>query len=188
MSYPNGYAGMKLSPTLFQDLMKQQNEELDAKDAKAKEAREYEDAHLKKLREAVGTYKRGDFALREKNPLLKPVVNSRQNNEPLVSQPLTRSDYLQKGIDETDKRINALDTSIDESAKRNMETEKKIAEIAKVSNNTGGYKKVKDKYTVKELKAIASRNNIKITKKLNGKTVPLNKKGLFAKLKRNKVI
>jgi predicted ATP-grasp superfamily ATP-dependent carboligase len=72
-------------------------------------------------------------------------------------------------------------------AKEKAETEKKIAEIAKTSS-TGGYKKVKDKYTVKELKAIASRNNIKITKKLNGKTVPLNKKGLFAKLKRNKVI
>jgi hypothetical protein len=56
------------------------------------------------------------------------------------------------------------------------------------ANAKGGYKKVKDKYTVKELKAIASRNNIKTTKKLNGKTVPLNKKGLFAKLKRNKVI
>jgi hypothetical protein len=59
---------------------------------------------------------------------------------------------------------------------------------AKASSSTGGNKKAKDKYTVKELKAIASRNNIKITKKLNGKTVPLNKKGLVAKLKRNKVI
>lgn len=50
----------------------------------------------------------------------------------------------------------------------------------------GGYNK--DKYTVKELKEIASRNNIKITKKLDGKTVNLNKKGLMAKLKRKKLI
>lgn len=58
---------------------------------------------------------------------------------------------------------------------------------AKASTSSGGNKK-KDTYTVKELKTIASRNNIKTTKKLNGKTVPLNKKGLVAKLKRNKVI
>lgn len=50
---------------------------------------------------------------------------------------------------------------------------------------TGGYKK---KYTVKELKRIASRNNIKTTKKLDGKTINLNKKGLMAKLKRKKLI
>jgi hypothetical protein len=113
MSYPNGYAGMNLSPNFFQDLMKQRNEELDAeaeaKEAKAKEAKE----------------------AKEK---------------------------------EAEANAKAL------------------------SSTTGGNKKVKDKYTVKELKAIASRNNIKTTKKLNGKTVPLNKKGLVAKLKRNKVI
>ena len=120
MSYPNGYAGMKLSPTFFQDLMKQQNEELDAKEAK--EAKEEKDAkEAKEAKEA------------------KDAKEAKEAN-------------------------------------------------AKASSSTGGYKKAKDKYTVKELKAIASRNNIKITKKLNGKTVPLNKKGLFAKLKRNKVI
>ena len=63
---------------------------------------------------------------------------------------------------------------------------------AETNPSSGGYKKgkanAKDKYTVKELKTIASRNNIKTTKKLDGKTVPLNKKGLMAKLKRNKVI
>ena len=53
------------------------------------------------------------------------------------------------------------------------------------ATSTGGYKK---KYTVKELKRIASRNNIKTTKKLDGKTVNLNKKGLMAKLKRKKLI
>jgi uncharacterized protein YqfA (UPF0365 family) len=118
MSYPNGYAGMNLSPTFFQDLMRQQNEELDA-EAEAKEAEA-------KAKEA-------------------------------------------------------------EAKAKAKEAEAKAKE-AKASSSTGGNKKVKDKYTVKELKAIASRNNIKITKKLNGKTVPLNKKGLFAKLKRNKVI
>ena len=113
MSYPNGYAGIKLSTTFFQDLMKQRNEELDA-EAEAKEA--------------------------------------------------------------------------EAEAEEAKEKEAKAEANAEASSSTGGYKKVKDKYTVKELKAIASRNNIKITKKLNGKTVPLNKKGLFAKLKRNKVI
>jgi hypothetical protein len=56
---------------------------------------------------------------------------------------------------------------------------------AKATAATGGYKK---NYTVKELKHIASRNNIKTTKKLDGKTVNLNKKGLMAKLKRKKLI
>ena len=63
---------------------------------------------------------------------------------------------------------------------------KEAEEEAKASATaTGGYKK---KYTVKELKHIASRNNIKTTKKLDGKTVNLNKKGLMAKLKRKKLI
>jgi hypothetical protein len=62
----------------------------------------------------------------------------------------------------------------------------KIEEEAEAkASATGGYKK---KYTVKELKRIASRNNIKTTKKLDGKTVNLNKKGLMAKLKRKKLI
>jgi hypothetical protein len=59
------------------------------------------------------------------------------------------------------------------------------AEAKASATATGGYKK---KYTVKELKRIASRNNIKTTKKLDGKTVNLNKKGLMAKLKRKKLI
>lgn len=59
------------------------------------------------------------------------------------------------------------------------------AEAKASATATGGYKK---KYTVKELKSIASRNNIKTTKKLDGKTVNLNKKGLMAKLKRKKLI
>ena len=67
------------------------------------------------------------------------------------------------------------------------ERQRRIDDLANASTSSGGNKK-KDTYTVKELKTIASRNNIKTTKKLNGKTVPLNKKGLVAKLKRNKVI
>ena len=35
---------------------------------------------------------------------------------------------------------------------------------------------------------ISSKNNIKITKKVNGKMVRLNKQGLIAKLKRYKVL
>jgi hypothetical protein len=53
---------------------------------------------------------------------------------------------------------------------------------------SSGGKKVVVKYTVKQLQAIASKNNIKITKKVDGKTVRLNKQGLIAKLKRYKII
>jgi hypothetical protein len=132
---------------------------------------------------------------------------SKQNNEP-VSQPITVTEYPDdplynerisnklREIKETDERIKNIDKRTNESRERNAETEKQIAKIeaemkataeAKASTSSGGNKK-KDTYTVKELKTIASRNNIKTTKKLNGKTVPLNKKGLVAKLKRNKVI
>ena len=68
---------------------------------------------------------------------------------------------------------------------------KKIAFITKIllggSIKSGG-KKAVVKYTVKELQAIAIENNIKITKKLEGKTVRLNKQGMIAKLKRYKLI
>uniref|UniRef100_A0A6C0LL05 Uncharacterized protein n=1 Tax=viral metagenome TaxID=1070528 RepID=A0A6C0LL05_9ZZZZ len=116
---------------------------------------------------------------------------SKQNNEP-VSQPITDIDeriaFYNANIRLSDERIKEVDKGIYESQKRIAETEKKIAEMnAEASTSSGGNKK-KDTYTVKELKTIASRNNIKTTKKLNGKTVPLNKKGLVAKLKRNKII
>jgi hypothetical protein len=57
-------------------------------------------------------------------------------------------------------------------------------------NLSGGNKKTKeaDKYTVKQLKTLAFVYNIKTTKKSNGKIVNLKKDGLFAKLKRNKII
>jgi hypothetical protein len=44
------------------------------------------------------------------------------------------------------------------------------------------------KYTIKELKDIAIKNKIKITKKLNEKEVPLNKNELLKKLKRYKLL
>jgi hypothetical protein len=59
--------------------------------------------------------------------------------------------------------------------------------FAKSSTKQGGKKAVL-KYTVKQLQAIASKNNIKITKKVDGKTVRLNKQGLMTRLKRYKLI
>jgi hypothetical protein len=98
-------------------------------------------------------------------------------------------DFFSNREEEIEKEAEAARLAKEKAEKAESEkTDKQSAEEAKASSSTGGNKKVKDKYTVKELKAIASRNNIKTTKKLNGKTVPLNKKGLFAKLKRNKVI
>ena len=58
--------------------------------------------------------------------------------------------------------------------------------LANVS--TSGGKKAVVKYTVKDLQAIAIENKIKITKKVEGKTVRLNKQGMIAKLKRYKLI
>ena len=119
---------------------------------------------------------------------ITPTVST-QNNEPVSQADIDERIALYNArISLSDERIDTLNKSIYESQKRNAETEKSIAELkAKASTSNGGNKK-KDTYTVKELKTIASRNNIKTTKKLNGKTVPLNKKGLVAKLKRNKVI
>ena len=98
---------------------------------------------------------------------------------------------LQKKDDRTPKhtlRLNA--TEIEEFFKYRKAEAKEETEATNPSS--GGYKKgkanAKDKYTVKELKRIASRNNIKTTKKLDGKTINLNKKGLMAKLKRKKLI
>ena len=51
--------------------------------------------------------------------------------------------------------------------------------------NKGGYKKT---YLVKELKNIATKNNIKITKKSNGKDVYLKKQELTTKLEKLKLI
>jgi len=65
---------------------------------------------------------------------------------------------------------------------------KHITKIWLVNPKSSGGKKAVVKHTVKQLQAIASKNNIKITKKVDGKTVRLNKQGLIAKLKRYKLI
>jgi hypothetical protein len=111
---------------------------------------------------------------------------------------LTSLEKSQREIDAFAKVVADADArrEAEEAEERSKITDwrlnKMVAEMnaqsnATASTSSGGNKK-KDTYTVKELKTIASRNNIKTTKKLNGKTVPLNKKGLVAKLKRNKVI
>ena len=66
-------------------------------------------------------------------------------------------------------------------------TKIKLGASIKEASASGGKKRIV-KQTVKELQAIAVENNIKITKKVEGKTVRLNKKGLIAKLKRYKLI
>lgn len=63
-----------------------------------------------------------------------------------------------------------------------------ITKIFLLNPKASGGKKAVVKYTVKQLQAIASKNNIKITKKVDGKTVRLNKQGLIAKLKRYNLI
>lgn len=63
-----------------------------------------------------------------------------------------------------------------------------ITEIILGGDITSGGKKAVVKYTVKDLQAIAIENKIKITKKVEGKTVRLNKQGMIAKLKRHKLI
>ena len=63
-----------------------------------------------------------------------------------------------------------------------------LHDIRLVNPKSSGGKKAVVKHTVKQLQAIASKNNIKITKKVDGKTVRLNKQGLIAKLKRYKLI
>jgi hypothetical protein len=65
---------------------------------------------------------------------------------------------------------------------------KTTVDIYLVNPKASGGKKAVVKYTVKQLQAIASKNNIKITKKVDGKTVRLNKQGLMTRLKRYKLI
>lgn len=60
----------------------------------------------------------------------------------------------------------------------------KSSQSTKMPVKKGG----EQKYTIKELKDIAIKNKIKITKKLNEKKVPLNKKDLIKKLKRYKLL
>jgi hypothetical protein len=122
--------------------------------------------------------------------LAEALVNTQPDKPTIIEEYQIKIDALKKGIADADE-IRAKEAAAERRKINDWVLDKRIKEAkakAEALSSTGGYKKVKDKYTVKELKAIASRNNIKITKKLNGKTVPLNKKGLVAKLKRNKVI
>ena len=127
--------------------------------------------------------------------LLPKLAEALVNTQPELTKNQIEIDALKKDIADADK-IKAEKEAEVRRKINDWTLNKRIEGIIKEAeaNAKGGYKKVKvkanakDKYTVKELKSIASRNNIKTTKKLNGKTVPLNKKGLFAKLKRNKVI
>jgi hypothetical protein len=112
------------------------------------------------------------------NPLPKDVVST--YNEHLEDIKLTERNTPDELTEKEKELLNHLSDN-----NKILEAYKEAN--AKASTSSGGNKK-RDTYTVKELKTIASRNNIKTTKKLNGKTVPLNKKGLVAKLKRNKVI
>jgi hypothetical protein len=129
-------------------------------------------------------------------PVLKILADTQPSELTSLEKSQREIDALAKVVADADARREAeeavqrkiindweLDKRIEAEMKAKAEAELK----AKASTSSGGNKK-KDTYTVKELKTIASRNNIKTTKKLNGKTVPLNKKGLVAKLKRNKVI
>jgi len=123
--------------------------------------------------------------------LAEALVNTQPDKPTIIEEYQIKIDALKKGIADADE-IRAKEAAAERRKINDWVLDKRIkeakAKAEALSSTTGGNKKVKDKYTVKELKAIASRNNIKTTKKLNGKTVPLNKKGLFAKLKRNKVI
>jgi hypothetical protein len=124
-----------------------------------------------------------NFKERFNNFYLSVIVNNRFTNEmkkeilKLLFKDFFRDNNLRL------IRIGALNNSY---SKINYVKGFKLANITE-SSATGGKKRVV-KQTVKELQAIAVENNIKITKKVEGKTVRLNKKGLIAKLKRYKLI
>jgi hypothetical protein len=50
----------------------------------------------------------------------------------------------------------------------------------------GKYKKVLNKYNLEKIQKYAKQHNLKITKKVNGKTVKLSKSSLIAKLANKK--
>ena len=86
------------------------------------------------------------------------------------------------------KRINREYYTFTNYMKINKTVAINLKHIILVKPKSSGGKKAVVKYTVKELQAIAIENNIKITKKVEGKTVRLNKQGMIAKLKRYKLI
>ena len=86
------------------------------------------------------------------------------------------------------KRINREYYSFTNYMKLNKTIAINLKRIILVKPKSSGGKKAVVKYTVKDLQAIAIENNIKITKKVEGKTVRLNKQEMIAKLKRHKLI
>lgn len=86
------------------------------------------------------------------------------------------------------KRINREYYSFTNYMKLNKTIIINLKHIILVKPKSSGGKKTVVKYTVKDLQAIAIENNIKITKKVEGKTVRLNKQEMIAKLKRHKLI
>lgn len=86
------------------------------------------------------------------------------------------------------KRINREYYSFTNYMKLNKTIIINLKHIILVKPKSSGGKKTVVKYTVKELQAIAIENKIKITKKVEGKTVRLNKQEMIAKLKRYKLI
>lgn len=86
------------------------------------------------------------------------------------------------------KRINREYYSFTNYMKLNKTIAINLKHIILVKPKSSGGKKAVVKYTVKELQAIAIENKIKITKKVEGKTVRLNKQEMIAKLKRHKLI
>jgi hypothetical protein len=107
------------------------------------------------------------------NETIKNFKNVVNNNSIKFLLPILYKHFL------NNLRSNSID--------KNFEIDIYFLKFAK-SSIEGGGKKGGVKYTVKQLQAIASKNNIKITKKVDGKTVRLNKKGLMTKLKRYKLI
>jgi len=96
------------------------------------------------------------------------------------------TDEFKNAFKNLNQNSNLLDTII--RCFKHAHNIKYIAGFILINKLSSGGKKVVVKYTVKQLQAIASKNNIKITKKVDGKTVRLNKQGLIVKLKRYKLI
>ena len=96
------------------------------------------------------------------------------------------TDEFKNAFKNLNKNSNLLDTII--RCFKHAHNIYYIAGFILINKLSSGGKKAVVKYTVKQLQAIASKNNIKIIKKVDGKTVRLNKQGLIAKLKRYKLI
>jgi hypothetical protein len=113
-----------------------------------------------------------------------------ENIDELYVYEMTK-DFKKVAADIDDDYYEDLLSIFDNSIKTEYYSEKntvKTKSIYLIKPETSGGKKAVVKYTVKQLQAIASKNNIKITKKVDGKTVRLNKQGLMTRLKRYNLI